>query len=195
MSRASANVLPLELRGLLAELSSVQVAESQQWIINLMRGQGPAVVTMLWRLLQSEADVLDTYQTTICRLTTLGDQAIKVNPNGYFYRTAMNVALELLRQRKREREHRPILLDLRRQQADRQASFCPVDQREMVKRLRECIYRLPPHLRDVIILRDLAELPYLRVSTILNIKSGTARLYRRQAILRLAELIGQEADL
>lgn len=195
MSRASASALPVQLRGLLAELSSVQVTESQRWIINLMRGQGPAVVTMLWRLLQSEADVLDTYQTTICRLTALGDAAIKVNKNGYFYRTAMNAALELLRQRKREREHRPMLLDLRRRQADRQASCCPVDQREMVQRLRQCIYRLPPHLRDVIILRDLAELPYLRVAAILNIKSGTARLYRRQAILRLADLIGQEADL
>ncbi|NLX12809.1 MAG: sigma-70 family RNA polymerase sigma factor [Phycisphaerales bacterium] len=191
MSRASANTLPLELRGLLAELSSVQVAESQRWIVNLMRGQGPAVVTMLWRLLQSEADVLDSYQTTICRLTALGAEAIKINKNGYFYRTAMNVAMELLRQRKLEREHRPRLLELRRRQADRQASFCLVDQREMVQRLRQCIYRLPPHLRDVVILRDLAELPYLRVAAILNIKSGTARLYRRQAILRLADLIGQ----
>ena len=108
----------------------------------------------------------------------------------------MNVALELLRQRKREREHRPMLLDLqRRREAEGLGVSSSMDQRDMVQRLRQCIYRLPPHLRDVIILRDLAELPYIRVAAILNIKTGTARLYRRQAILRLADLIGQEADL
>jgi RNA polymerase sigma factor (sigma-70 family) len=155
---------------------------------------------MLWRMLQSEPDVLDAYQSTICRLTVRGHGAIKSNPSAYVYRTAMNAGIEILRSRQRQRRQRVALVELQRQRTGEQqshsdASVLSLDQQEMIEHMRLCIYQLPAHLRDVIILRDLAELSYARLARILKIKVTTARLYRRHAIMRLTEAIGQEADL
>ena len=64
---------------------------------------------------------------------------------------------------------------------------------ELAGNAGHAIYLLPPHLRDVILLRDMAELPYGKVAAMLNIRGGTARLYRHQAVLRLGGLLGEEA--
>ena len=65
----------------------------------------------------------------------------------------------------------------------------------MVISPREAIVQLPRHLRELVLLRDLAQMPYHRVASILGITVGTARVYRRQAVLRLAELLeGAEAE-
>ena len=60
----------------------------------------------------------------------------------------------------------------------------------MVEELREAIESLPERLRDVITLRDLAEMSYRDVSKILKITPGTARVYRREAIVELSKRMG-----
>jgi RNA polymerase sigma-70 factor (ECF subfamily) len=197
MAAVPTAALPLELRSLLAGLTSATVADNQQWILLLLRQHGPSVVTLLWRMLGSEQDVLDSYQTAVCQLTAQGRQAIKTNPGGYFYRVAMNAAIGVVRSRRQQHQHEPGLADTQaRRMADQMASAsCDqvLDRDQMLDRLRRAIFSLPPHLRDTIVLRDMAELPYSRVAAILGITGGTARLYRRQAVSRLADLIGQEA--
>lgn len=195
MARTQATALPLELRTLLVGLTSASVADNQQWILTLLRQHGPAVVNLLWRMLGAEQDVLDSYQTAVCQLTARGKDAARTNPGGYFYRIAMNAAISILRQRKQERLHEPIVAESQaRRQADATCGSQDqlFDQQLVLNQLRQAVVGLPPHLRDVIVLRDLAELPYPRVASILGITIGTARLYRCKAVLRLAELIGQE---
>lgn len=194
MAQAQSISLPLELRSLLAGLSAAEVADDQQWILTLMRKHGLAVTAMLWRMLGSEQDVLDAYQTAVCRLAARGEGRIGFNRGGYFYRTAMNAGIEILRNRQRRRASWPAIVDVQTRRNAERAQDRSLDQREALQRMRQAICKLPPHLRNVIILRDLAELPYARAARILGIKTGTARLYRRQAIVRLADLIGQEAS-
>ena len=86
MPEAKAIALPLELRALLAKLAVAEVADDQQWILSLLRQHGLAVITMLWRMLGSDQDVLDAYQTAVCQLTSRGPHAIQSNRGGYFYR-------------------------------------------------------------------------------------------------------------
>ncbi len=195
MSDGKAIALPLELRSLLAALQSADVADDQRWILTLLRQNGIAVVTLLWRMLGSEQDVLDAYQTAVCQLTSRGPEAATCNRSGYFYRTAVNAGISILRNRKQRRQQWPAVIDAQaRRDADRAAPAAEqaFDQRQILERMRQAIYLLPPHLRDVILLRDLAELPYSRVAALLNIRGGTARIYRRQAVVRLAGLIGRE---
>ena len=59
-------------------------------------------------------------------------------------------------------------------------------------RLRHAIAQLPAHLRNVIVLRDLSRMPYEEVGRTLGIDPATARVYRRHAVVKLAELIGAE---
>lgn len=192
MARAHSIALPLELRSVLANLSSAEVADDQEWILTLMRKQGPTIVSLLWRMLGSEQDTLDAYQSTVCKLIAQGRDAIGANPGGYFYRAAMNAGIEMLRVRKRRREQWPAIVDSHTRRETRPDESACFDQRETVERMREAIAKLPPHLRDTIVLREMAELPYQQVAAILGITVGTARLYRRQAVVRLADLLGQE---
>lgn len=194
MAQAATVTLPLEIRTLLAGLATAEVAEEQKWIIALLRKNGYPVLSALWRMLGSEPEVLDAYQTAVCRLTIRGRHGVGANPGGYFYRTAIHCAIETLRARQRQKAHWPQLLAAheRREQSSGIDTF---DQQEMLERMRQAICQLPEYLRNVIILRDLAQLPYAQVGRILNIRSDTARTYRRQAVVRLADLIGQGCEL
>ena len=57
-----------------------------------------------------------------------------------------------------------------------------MDEQQLRDRLRALVARLPERLRDVVVLKDLAELPYSRVAGILGISAATARVYRCRAI-------------
>lgn len=190
MAQVQTIALPLELRAVLTQLASAEVADDQQWILALLRGQGPIVLTVLWRMLGSEQEVLDAYQTAVCQLAIRGKDGIGENPPGYFYRTAVNAAIETMRFRRKQRAHFPLVARYREQQASSPSASAVCDQQEMLERMREAICELPLHLRNVIILRDLAQLSYAEVADMLGIRMGTARLYRHQAVARLADLMG-----
>jgi RNA polymerase sigma factor (sigma-70 family) len=196
MSAARAAALPSELRTLLANLTTAEVADDQQWILALLRSHGTATVGMLWRMLGSEPDVLDAYQTVVCRLTAGGRDHLGRNPGGYFYRAAVNAGIEVLRRRKFDLAQRPALAEVRSRREhvqQRESDAASVhDRRRTLERMRRAILELPPYLRDVIVLHDLAELPYAKVAGILGITMGSARVYRREAVVRLADVIGQE---
>jgi RNA polymerase sigma-70 factor (ECF subfamily) len=195
MPDAKASALPFELRTLLAGLKSAEVADDQEWIVALLRQEGDRVVTLLWRMLGCEPDVLDAYQTAVCQITARGREARPERLNGYFYRTAVNAGISILRKRRQRQQQWPAIVEAQSRRPAAQGVPDPrqvFDQRQILERMRRAIYQLPPHLRDVIILRDLGELPYNRVCEILKIRGGTARLYRRQAVVRLADLIGRE---
>ncbi|MGQ9651140.1 MAG: RNA polymerase sigma factor [Phycisphaerae bacterium] len=194
MARVASTALPLELRAVVAGLTSADVADDQQWILSLMRKHGLAIITLLWRMLGSEQDVLDAYQTAICRLTARGCDGMGANPSGYFYRAVSNAGIETLRARQRHRACWPTVVEVQRRRSEDRSQPMGLDQREMIDKMRQAICQLPTHLRNVIVLRELAELPYSQVARILGIRNGTARPYRREAILRLADMVGREAN-
>jgi RNA polymerase sigma-70 factor (ECF subfamily) len=195
MTQVQSIALPLELRSVMAQLASAEVADDQQWIVALLRRQGPIVLTVLWRMLGSEQEVLDAYQTAVCHLAAKGALGIGGNPGGYFYRTAVNVAIDSIRTRRRQQAHWPRLAQMRQQQDVPPGAPAVCGEREMLERMRQAICELPRHLRNAVILRDLAQLPYAQVAKMLGIRPGTARLYRRQAVVQLASLMGGRASL
>ncbi len=193
MARTVAYVLPAGLRGLLTELASADSAAEQRWILSLLQDQGPMVLTLLWRMLGREEDVLDVYQSVVCQMTAGGRDAIGRNPGAYFYRASINTAIELMRRRRRERNRMPAVAERRSRSHAPLSPGANLEHLDLVDRLRTAVASLPQHLRDVVLLHDMGGLDYRSVAGCLNITAGTARVYRRQAIVRLSARLSKEA--
>ncbi len=156
------------------------------WIIRLMASDGPGILHLLWRILGREADVMDAYQDCFCKLAKLTGKREPQNARAYAYRTASNIAIELIRTRRRRTSHWDNVVATRSQRAndDEPAAASVVTGNDQ---LREAIGSLPNHLRNVIVLRDLSRMTYDEVGRILGIEPTTARVYRRHAVIQLAK--------
>ena len=168
--------------------------DEQDRVARLMDREGPGIVRMLWRMLGREADVMDAYQDCFCKLITRRSAKKLRNEKAYAFRTAANVAIEILRSRKRRQEHWPRIVADR---AKDDITSDPVENEPAQERfaaLRETIAALPPHLRNVIVLRDLNRLSYEDVGKTLGIDPATARVYRRHAVVRLSEMLTKGSE-
>ena len=144
---------------------------------------------MLWRILGNEQDVCDAYQNTFLQLAHYEGGQKPKHIKAYIFRTANNVAISMLRHRLAER--RRLSADI----AGSKAVSSPaneLDSKSLQETLRCCIARLPEHLRNVVILRELGELSYAQVAKILGISVATARVYRHKAIQLLAVWMNKE---
>lgn len=167
------------------------VEQSQRWILSAMSNHGQELVTMLWRILGNEQDVCDAYQNTFLQLAHYQDHKKPEHVKAYIFRTASNVAITVLRRRMAERNR----LERTVQTAGRFVSpEQELDSKTLVETLRCYMAQLPEHLRDVIMLRDLAELSYAQVGRILGITPATARVYRCKAVQLLAVWMGKESE-
>ncbi len=165
------------------------VAENQRWILSAMQKDGPELVTMLWRILSNEQDVCDAYQDTFLQLAHHEGGRKPKYVRAYIFRVANNIAISMLRRRIAERNR------LSAPAAAAKTASSPareLDSRDLQETLRSCIAQLPEHLRNVLTLRDLAELSYSQISRILGISAGTARVYRCKAIQLLALWMNKE---
>lgn len=159
------------------------------WIVRLMEQEGPGILRLLHRLLSVEADVLDVFQECFCRLAAMGERPDVASARAYAYRTATNLAIELIRARSRHAAHHPRIAREKpagSTDAGNTAEFA----RDPKIDLRDALARLPSHLRNVIVLRDLSSMSYADVGRMLNIDPATARVYRRHAVVKLAEWMG-----
>lgn len=160
------------------------------WIVRLMTNDGPGILRLLWRILGREADVMDAYQDCFCKLAQLTGDREPRNARAYAYRTASNIAIEILRTRQRHGAHWENVVATRSQRANAEDDPTPKPDMFRKERIREAIGDLPPHLRNVVVLRDLSRMPYDEVGRLLGIEPTTARVYRRHAVVQLAKTLG-----
>ena len=168
------------------DLNAVGVVDStQQWVLTSMHRHGRGLVNLLWRVLGNEQDVCDAYQQTFLKLAHLPDLKKPRNVKSYLYRTAANEAITMLRRAKVALKSVDVIaanIDM----IDNTDFAGDLDMKDMRAKLRSAISCLPEHLRNVVLLRDLAELPYSQVARMLGITSATARVYRSKAVALLA---------
>jgi len=158
--------------GLSWDFAAVRSADqSQRWVLSAMQNHGPGLVTMLWRILGNEQDLCDAYQQTFLQLAHYAGRQKPDNVQAYLFRTAANTAVSMLRQKKVRLKYKQAFSE--NAEMTRTVNYgSDLDAKFLQQKLRTAITKLPDYLRDVIVLRDLAELSYERVSRILGIKSG-----------------------
>jgi RNA polymerase sigma factor (sigma-70 family) len=170
-----------------------RVADSSRagggWVARVLQSDGRGILRMLWRILGKEADVMDAFQDCFCKLAAYPHGKDLASARAYAYRVASNVAIELIRVRKRREAHLPAVALAKN--AWRPTSTPEVDASMEAADLREALGALAPHLRNVVILRDLSRLSYEDVGRILGIDAATARVYRRHAVVKLAECMNR----
>lgn len=171
-----------------AALGADTVEVSHRWVVALMRKRGQALVKVLWRILGNEADVCDAYQDTFLQLATYGDRKKLRKPEAFMFRTASNIAISMLR-RRQVRLHAVKELGKRKQHYAEHDHGAELDARHLTDLLRANLARLPEQLRNVIVLKDLAEMPYGQVASILGLTPATARVYRCRGIQLLGNLM------
>lgn len=196
LNESMANVLSLAAH----QVETPRRSCAHRWVLRIMERDGQGILRMLWRMLGREHDVMDAYQDCFCRLASRGKQGSIRAAKAYVYRTAANVAIEMIRQRNRRQSHWPAIaasqacVERRRSEgvaadAGTADAGTPAVDKEA---LRVAIAALPPHLASVVVLRDLQQLPYDEVGRTLGITPATARVYRRHAVVKLAELLEEK---
>ncbi len=170
-------------------IGSHAIAGEQRWVLSAIQKYGQELITMLWRILGNEQDVCDAYQDTFLQLAHFEGGMKPSNIKAYLFSTANNVAISMLRRTIAEKNR------IKRTATEKVEDNSPVkelDSKFLQENLRECIAKLPEHLRSVLVMHDLAELPYNQISSILKISTGTARVYRCKAIQLLAVWMSKE---
>jgi len=177
------------------------VSEDQRWILSTMQKHGQELINLLWRILGNEQDVCDAYQDTFLQLAHYEGGQKPKHVKAYIFRTANNAAISMLRRRVAERKRMSTAIVTGKNAAEwRSGEYRPLagspakelDSKYLQESLRGCIAQLPEHLRNVITLRDLAELSYAQIGGILGISAATARVYRCKALQILTVLMGRE---
>ncbi len=168
-------------------LSEVTDLEAdQQWVLTAMARHGVPLLSLLWRILGNEQDVCDAYQDTFLKLSNCCDGYKPEKMKAYLFRTASNTAISIIRRKMvRDRVHENLAnqAELSAPQVEYSADL---DAQELQQELRNKIAELPEHLRSVIVLRDLGEMPYKDVGKTLGISPRSARVLRCRAVKMLA---------
>jgi len=160
---------------------------TQRWILSAMQCHGRELINMLWRILGNEQDVCDAYQDTFLKLAHHQFSSKPDNIKAYVFRSASNSAVSILRRKLIEKNKISSV-------AENNTSHTSGELNSglLQESLRTGIARLPDLLRDVITLRDLADLSYEQVGTILGITPATARVYRCKAVQLLSVWLRKE---
>lgn len=185
--------ITLEQLGLCWDPSAVcELDDSQQWLLKAMHKHGDSLVTMLWRILGNESDVCDAYQQTFLNIAHIEHCRKPENVHAYLFSTATNIALSMLRRRQLKAVAQTKLSAITPDCVEPDA--CELDSAYMQECLRSAIAMLPEHMREVVVLKDLAEFSYREISKILGIPASNARAYRSKAITLLAKLMASKKE-
>jgi RNA polymerase sigma factor (sigma-70 family) len=188
MARNQANLALL----LGSEVSESLVA-SRHWILSAMQQHGPALITLLWRLLGNEQDVCDAYQETFLRLASRSDAKPPNHLKAFVFRTAGNTAISFLR--RRTTHHRACQrIAQRLHDVDGRRPGAELDAGELREILRNGIARLPARLQHVLMLKDIAEMSYPQVAKLLNLSIASARVYRHRAVRLLSRWMARQDE-
>ena len=128
-------------------------------------------------------DAEDVVQTLFLRLLhrELSGE-IRSNPRGYLYRSAVNIALDVLRARKRRGGHTENAEVLERIATDRSS----LAEEDVFAKLREALGELNPKAAEIVVLRHLHGYSHSEIATLLGTSQGTiaVSLFRTRARLR-----------
>ena len=162
----------------------------------LVNRHGTWLTALLRGLLPSEADADDAFQDVWMRVIRAADSYRGGNVRSYLARIARSVALDRLRQ-----QGRTTSLDIADETGGTPAQDLPatgpgpgeaVELRASAEEIRAAVRDLPGTLRQILLLRIEAEMPYRDIAAELGLPLGTVLTWMRVATERLKKALGEK---
>ena len=162
------------------------------------------VLGLLYRLTGSRDAAEDLCQETFLRVVRVIDRYEHVGKfEPWLFRIAANLARDHARKTERRRESGTpggealddfAGLDSRNLGATSNNPAEHLVRREAGEQLAECLERLPPADREIILLRHYSELPFREIAAMLGIPLGTALARAHRTLKRMREELTQTMD-
>lgn len=108
----------------------------------------------------------------------------------WLIRVTKNASLNYVKRKNRERKaYQKALYEDHREMTSGETDMLA---QETINRAREALNKLPPNLREVLVLREYGELNYKEIGKVLGITEGNVKVRVFRARERLAKLLGEE---
>jgi RNA polymerase sigma-70 factor (ECF subfamily) len=160
------------------------------------------LINFIVRYVGNRAVAEDLFQETCYRMMrSLDAYRPQAGFGTWLFTIARNLSLDYL---KGVRRHREVSLDAPQPAEGREVSFRDalpaggppaeeaLERREGMERVGVALHRLPPKLREALLLRVYHELPYRDIARITRAPVGTAKYRVHEAVHALARLLGEE---
>ena len=159
----------------------------------LVRDYARPIHGYLWRLLRDPSAADECLQETFLRAAASAARRDHVtHPRAWLYAVATNAAhtygRRLARGNRREQAIDPDWAD------DRARVPEAAERRERLRQVEEAVRRLPPKMREALVLRKYQELSYSEIGSALKCSPATARANVYQALRRLREWLANEVE-
>lgn len=160
----------------------------------LLRRQHPRLHAVCTRILGRRADADDATQNALIAIVRgLPSFDGRSAFSTWAYRIATNAALDELRRRRRRPQPRLTESDDRSDPVDRHSdeAMRALENREVVER---ALAALPDEFRVAVVLRDVADLDYASIATVLDVPIGTVRSRIARGRALLADGVGNRTS-
>jgi RNA polymerase sigma-70 factor (ECF subfamily) len=154
------------------------------------------VYALALKMVGNEEDALDMAQESFVKAFTnlrsfRGDSRFSV----WLYRLTYNICIDFIRKRKRTQTFALTYTDEDGETAELEIADETTDPatimetNQLRKALEECVHALPPHHREIIVMREITGLSYQDIARVLAISEGTVKSRLARARRKLAELL------
>lgn len=153
---------------------------------SLFREHHERVLRAAYRITGSMADAEDVAQTVFARVIQPGSSQDSIaNPKSYLYRAAINAALDLVRQRKRENS---VSLELVDEEADA-ARSSNLESSEIRDSLRRALAELDSRAAGMFAMRYLEDCDYREIAIAFNTSRAVVAVTLHRTRTRLQKLL------
>ena len=149
---------------------------------NLMVRYKDRIYTFAFYFLGNREDAEDAAQEVLLKIWERGDTAAPERMDGWVAKVSRNVCIDIDRRRKRWKSENWE----GSQNLDPESGLVGSEVR---KHVHQAILRLPEHLREALILRDIQDLSYREICDIQEISLGQLKVSLYRARKRLKELL------
>jgi len=182
----------LEGTGAQRLVMDVGVPDAMDWFLREVLPLEAVLVRYLRQNWRDQSDIEDLLQDVYIRVYEAAKRQLPEKAKPFVFTTARNLLIN------RMRDHAVVPIEA---VADLDALGVAIDMpgpdrtalaRDELRRLSEAIDRLPPHCRDVIVLRRIENLSRSEIARRLNIAETTVSSYLTEAIYALSNLLNAD---